>query len=159
MDLPAADDGQEVVAQTLDAQSALQGRAFVAGHLDGALITQEVRCGQEVHVEHVALDPFGAIKEAAELSGSLRDLHAEQPLQAVDRAHLVGDRADPADPRNDVGHLREVAAREEGFEEARGLVDLQAQVLDLGPLQREVKGALPFDACDRGYLYDSVRGF
>ena len=96
------------------------GLEAALSHLDGAVEPQEVGRGEQVDVEHVALDPFGAVQEAAQLVRALRDLDLEQPLQAVNRAHLIGDRADAADSGHDVGYLREVAARQERFEEPGG---------------------------------------
>ena len=51
-------------------------------------------------------------------------------LQGVHRAHLVGDRADAADARDDVRHLAAVAPLEEFLEQARRLEDAQLERLD-----------------------------
>jgi hypothetical protein len=37
----------------------------------------------------------------------------------MDRAHLIGDRADAADAGDEIGHFVGVAPAQEGFEEAR----------------------------------------
>ena len=83
--------------------------------------------------------------------------HAEQPLEAVHGAHLVGDRADPADPRHDVGHLVEGPAGQERLEEPGRLVDLEPEIRDLAVVDRDVERALALHARDDGHLDRSVR--
>ncbi len=58
------------------------------------------------------------------------ELDAPGRLDRVDGAHLVRDRADAADARHQIGQLVGAAAAREGLEEARRLVDLEAQVDD-----------------------------
>ena len=60
-------------------------------------------------------------------------------------AHLVGDRADAADPGGDVGDLARFAALKEGLEEAGRLEDIQLHVLDRVAVELDVEGAFPFD--------------
>ena len=129
VDLPAADRRQQVVAEPLDPQRRVRpGLEPALRHLDRAVEPEEVGRGQQVDVQHVALDPLGAVQEAPQLARARRDLDLEQPLEPVDRAHLIRDRADAADPRHDVGHLAELPAAQERLEEPRRLVDLQLEV-------------------------------
>ena len=74
------------------------------------------------------------------------DRHAAGVLHRPHRAHLVGDRADAADPRGDVGRLGEGAAAQQRLEEARRLVDAQLDLRHLAPVEPHVHRALALDA-------------
>src|SRR3990170_4175106 len=91
---------------------------MVAGEVDGALVTEEVGRMQQVDVERVALDPLAAIDQPAERAQRPVDRYPERVLHRVDGAHLIGDRADAADARGDVGRFGEGAAAQERLEEA-----------------------------------------
>ena len=118
---------------------------MVLGQLQGAAHAQEVGGVQEVDVEDVALDPLAAVEEAAEGPERGVDLDAAGLLDGLAGAHLVGDGADPADPRGDVGRLGEGPAAQEGLEEARRLVDAQADVGDLAVGHHHMHGPLALD--------------
>ena len=71
----------------------------------------------------------------------------QRVLDRVHGAHLVGDRADAADARGDVGRLGEGAAAQERLEEARRLEDAAACTSrDLAALELDVQRALALDA-------------
>ncbi len=149
MDLPSADRRHQVVADPLQPQPALDLRLEpLLRHLDGGVEPEEVGSGQQVHVEHVALDPLRAVQEAAQLIRALGHLGLEQTLQPVDRGHLIRDRTDAADARHDVRHLAEVASAQERLEEPRRLVDLELQPRDLAVVDADVQRALPLHARD-----------
>ena len=76
-------------------------------------MAHEVGRVKHVDVQAVAFDPLAAIQQAAEVAQRSYDLDAEGILQGVDRAHLVGDGTDSADPRGDVRRLRVLAAAQE----------------------------------------------
>ena len=59
----------------------------------------------------------------------------------VHRAHLVGDRADAADARGDVGRFGKVPPAQKGFEQSGRLVDLQFDIRDAVALELDVEGA------------------
>ncbi len=101
---------------------------------------------QEVDVESVALDPFPAVEEPPELSEGAVDPDPEGPLEGVARAHLVGDGADPADPRGDVGGLGVVAPPQERLEEPGRLEDPQLDLLDRPVADADAQRALPLDS-------------
>ena len=61
-------------------------------------------------------------------------------------AHLVGDRADSADARGDVGRLVVSRPREKSFEEPRRLEDLAASRPSLAALDLHKQAALAFDS-------------
>ncbi len=130
MDLAAADERHHLVAGLLQREPALDRRRRVARQLDGAVVAEEVGRVEHVDVQRVALDPLAAVEEPAQQADRLRDLDAAEALHRVDRAHLVGDRADAADARRDVGRLAERAAAQERLEEARRLEDPELDVLD-----------------------------
>ena len=146
MDLAAADERHQLVAGLLQRQPALDGRGRVPGELDRAVVAEEVGRVEHVDVERVALDPLAAVEEPAQRADRLGHLDAADVLDRVDRAHLVGDRADAADPRGDVRRLEEGAAAQERLEEARRLEDPQLDVLDRAVPEPDRHRALALDA-------------
>ena len=126
MDRAAADDREDLVADPLQPQAALDSRPVELGELDRARQAEEVRRVEEVHVEGVALDPLPAVQEAAQRADLRLHLDAEQALEGVDGGQLVGDRADPADPGDDVDDLVGGTPDDEPLEEARRLEDPRA---------------------------------
>jgi hypothetical protein len=118
----------------------------VARELDRALVAQKVRQVEHEDVQRVALDPLAAVEEPAQRSQLSVDLDAACLLHRLHRAHLVGDRADPADAGGDVRRLGEGAPAQERLEEARRLVDLQLDVVDAAVSDRHQHRALALDA-------------
>ncbi|MFB8830751.1 hypothetical protein ACE0DR_18630 [Azotobacter sp. CWF10] len=59
------------------------------------------------------------------------------------RTHLVGHRADAADPRDDVRGFGEAAAAQEGLEEARRLEDAEPRRTDPAVLDMQVEEPSP----------------
>ena len=136
VDLAAAHDRHHRVARLLHLQALFDDLAVVARHLDRARVAEEVRRVQHVDVEAVALDPLAAVDEPAQVADrALVDVHAAGVLHRPHRAHLVGDRADPADPRGDVGRLREGAPAQQRLEEPRRLVDAQLDLLTVAAVE------------------------
>ena len=129
MDLASADEGHDLVAGLLQPQAALDDRGRIAGELHGSVVTEEVGRVEHVDVERVALDPLAAVEEPAQHLQRLRDLDSADCLHRVQRAHLVRDRADAADPRGDVRRLEERPAAKHGLEEPRRLEDPKLHVL------------------------------
>ena len=82
MDRPAADDREDLVADPLEPQTALDGRPIELRELDGARQAEEVRGVEQVHVERVALDPLAAVQEAAERPDRGSTVDAEQRSKA-----------------------------------------------------------------------------
>ena len=145
----AAEQLDDGVAGLLEAQPALDRGAVPGRQFDHVGAAEVVGRGQHVHVQRVTLDPLAAVVEAAQGAHARVDDDAERLLERVHGAHLVRHRADAADARRQVGDLVGVAAAQEGFEEARRLEDLQAQVGHLPALDRDVQRALALDACQR----------
>ena len=123
MDRASADDREDLVADPLQPQAALDGRPVELGELDGTRQAEEVRRMEEVDVQGVALDPLPAVQETAQRADLGIHLDAEQALESVDRRELVGDGADPADPGDDVDDLVGRPADDQPLEEARRLED------------------------------------
>jgi len=145
--LPAADRRDEAVAHLLERERLLDDLAVVTRHLDHAAVAEEVGRVQHVDVERVALDPFAAIDQPPQVADrALVDRHPACVLHRPYGAHLIGDRADAADSRGDVGGLGERAAAKQRLEEARRLVDAQLDVDDLAPVELDVHRALALDA-------------
>ena len=127
----------------------LDDRRVVGGHLDRAGVAEEVRRVQQVDVQRVALDPLAAVEQPAQQPDLLRNRYAAGVLDRQARAHLVGDRADPADAGGDVRRLGPGPAAQERLEEPRRLEDAQLDVGDLAVVDDDVHGALALDPGER----------
>jgi hypothetical protein len=101
---------------------------------------------QHVNVQNMALDPFTAVDEPPEIADRAGHGDAECVLHRVHRAHLVGDRADAADARGDVGGFGEGAAAQESLEEARRLEDVEFCAHDLPIAHYDPEPAFALDA-------------
>ena len=60
------------VADLLQLEAALHDVGVVARHLDRALVAEEIGRVQHVDVQRVALDPFAAIEQPAQVAQRLR---------------------------------------------------------------------------------------
>ena len=99
-----------------------------------------------IDVQGVALDPLAAVEQPPQRRQLAVDPTPQASSIARHGAHLVGDRADAADARGDVGRLGEAAAAQERLEEARRLEDVQLDVVDLAVADPDVQRALALDA-------------
>ena len=127
------------------------------GHVDRAVVAEEVGRVQHVDVQRVALDPFAAIEQPAQRAERPVDVMPQRVLHRVDGAHLIGDRADAADARGDVRRLGVGAAAQERLEEPRRLEDLQLARRSTAPSRdRERQRAL---ALDPGEIVDLDRSY
>ena len=63
---------------------------------------------------------------------------AGDPFESANRAHLVCNRADPANPGSDVGNVLEVAAFKEGFKESWRLIDVDFNFFGLAVLIADI---------------------
>ncbi len=148
VDLPPAEQGDDVVAELLQLQRLLDRSPVVGGHVDGALVAEEVGEVKHEGVEHVALDPLPAVDEPPQLPQGTFHLHPEDGLHGVHRAHLVGDRADAADAGGDVGGVAEAAAPQEGFVEPGRLEDAELGDLHLPVPDPGLQAALALHASE-----------
>jgi hypothetical protein len=158
VDLAAPEDRHERIADLLELEAVLHRLRVLLGEGDGVGEAEEIRRVEEIDVERVALDPLPAVQEPAELPQLPVDGDAERPLHGVAGAHLVGDRADAADPGRDIRGLRVGSPAQEPFEETRGLEDPELHVLDCPVADPQLDGAFAFDPGeilhgDRAFLH------
>ena len=145
----SADHLEDRVAKLLELQRRLDDLGIVLGQLQRVLEPQEVGGVQHGRVQDVALDPFTAVNQPAQVADRPCDLDAQRLFHGVAGAHLIGDRADAADAGRDVGGIAVDPALQEGLEETRRLEDAEADVLDLVVLDADMQRALAFDAGQR----------
>src|SRR3954470_8019077 len=107
----------------------------------------------------MALDPLAAVEKAAQRPYLRIDVDVEERLERVDRAHLVGDRADAADARDDVDDLVWRAANDQSLEVAGCLEDAQVSLDDLALRDTERQRALALDAGKHSDLVFVFAGF
>jgi hypothetical protein len=144
----------ERVARLLEPQALPDDGSVVCRHLDRPGIAEEVRRVQQEDVQGVRLDPLAAVEEPAQQPDLLRN---RDPAGVLDRsagAHLIGDRADPADPGGDVRRLGPGPAAQERLEEARRLEDPQLHVGDQPVVDDDVHGPLTLDPGQCVHLQD-----
>jgi hypothetical protein len=146
MDRASTDHLHDPVAGLLEVQHLGHQLGVLARDRDPRVDAQEVGRVEERHVQDVALDPLAAVQQAAKVSDRSVDGDAGQPFDRVGGAHLVGDGADPADPRGDVDGLVVGPAAQERLEHARWLVDLELDVLDHAVAHDDVHRSLALDA-------------
>src|SRR6516164_2356017 len=145
MDLAPAKQAQEVVAGLLERQRALHRFAMIARHRNRVRIAEEVWRMQHHNVQRMALDPFATIEQAAQRADRFVHLDAKCILDGMHAAHLICDRADPADASDDIEHLAEAASAQQRLEEAWRLEDAEANPVDCAVAYMKFERALPFD--------------
>jgi hypothetical protein len=133
------------VAGPFDAESPLDRRPVELGQLDRVGAAEEVGCVEQVDVEGMALDPLAAVQEAAQGGDPVVDTDPVRVLHGQTSAHLVGHRADPADPRRDIGCLGGPSAPEHRLEVPWRLEDGEGDVLDDTVTHVDPEGPLPLD--------------
>ena len=149
----SADQVHQIVAGLLQPQPALDHRRVVRGHLDRPVVAEEIRGVQQEDVQRMAFDPLPAVQQPPHQPDRLGNRDAAGILDRPARAHLVGDRADPADPRRDVRRFGPRPAAQERLVEPGRLVDPQ---LDLGRLAAgvlDVHGALALHPGERADVH------
>ncbi len=110
IDRPTAEHSQDAIAEVTKCQRPVDLGGMHAGNAHYIVEAEEVRGGQEHHVEEVALEPFAGVVQAAQRPNLGMHFDLENRLQRVDDAHLVGGRADAADACDEVGQFAHVAA-------------------------------------------------
>ena len=152
MDRPSAEDRHDPVAGLLEGQSALDGAPVEDRELDGVRHAEEVGSVQQVDVEGVALDPLAAVEQAAKHAHRGVDGDPGQVLERVDARHLVRDRADPADARDDVEDLVRRPPDDELLEVARRLEDRELRLGHLSVADDQPERSFALDPCQPGDL-------
>ncbi len=138
MDRPAADQVDELVADLLQIETTLHHVAVSGGQFDGAVVPEEVGGMKQVDVQRMALDPLAAVHQPPQIGEGPVDGGPASVFDRVACAHLVGDRADPADAGGEIGRLGVRPTTKERLEEARWLVDLQLDELHLTVADHDV---------------------
>jgi len=157
VDLAPAQHAQHLVAGLLQRQALAHHVAMRRSHLDAVGKAEEIGRMQHDDMESVALDPFTAIDEPPQRAELAFNLDAEGRLDGMHRTHLVGDGADAANARHDIGRLFIAAPAQQGLEKARWLEDAQGRRRHLPVGNGEVERALAFDPGQIVNLYSLSR--
>ncbi len=105
-----AEQLHQFVAQGLQTQAAPHFLRGDLRQLDGVAAAEEIRRREQVDVQAVALDPFAAVEHTAHRTCPRPDVDVEQCFQRLRGGDLIGHRADAADARDEIRHLRVMAA-------------------------------------------------
>src|SRR5208337_3562076 len=125
MDFASAQDAHEAVAGLFQRETVAHDVTVFARHLDRVGKAEEIRRVQHRHMKGMARDPLAAIDQPPEHANFSAGAGAEGALDRVNRAHLVGDGTNAANPRDDVGHLGVAPTTQKGLEEARRLENFE----------------------------------
>ncbi len=110
---------------------------------------QQIGRRQMKEAQRVRLDDLTAMHDFPQLHCGRRDRHAHDRLARLGRGDQVADRANPADPRGDRGHLIEWPAFHEFFEAAQ-LGDVEEGFRDLAVIvEMNADLRVTFDPRDR----------
>ena len=91
VDRPAADALHDLVAQFLQPQAGRDLVGVFFKEREDAACPEKVRAGEEVYMEHVALQHFPCVKQLPKQQGLLRGLDAEGGLSRLKGGEKVGD--------------------------------------------------------------------
>ena len=117
----SAKHAHQIVAGLFQRKRIADEIAVVPRHLDRVGQAEKAGRVQHRYVQRMARYPLAAIDEPPERSELAVHGRAERLLGGVNRAHLIGDGADAADARHDIGQLGVAPAAQKGFEKARRL--------------------------------------
>ena len=104
-------------------------------------------------MQRMALDPLAQIDQPPQQPHGGVHRNAENALQGMHGAHLVGDGTNPANARDDVRDFQVMPPAQEGFEQPRRLKDLELHVLHLVALELDRDSRLAFHAREVVHLY------
>jgi hypothetical protein len=124
---PAADDAGQPVHRLFHPQHPQDPVAELSLHADDSRIAVVVRHGQHVQMHQVAGDDLAQTHEPPQGHRLLADLNPRGLLDGLNRRDHVRDRADPADPRDEVSDLVILSADKKALEEPRRLENPQLQ--------------------------------
>jgi hypothetical protein len=126
----AAEEADKFIAQALETQTAPHRLRVFLGHADHTVEAEKIRCGEQMNMQRMALQPLAAVEHPSHVPYPAAGVDAEGVLQRLRGSHLVGDRADAADPRGDVEDLFISPALEEFLEVTGWLEEIQGEILD-----------------------------
>ena len=151
MDRAPAHEAREFVAELLELQRPLDDLGVRGGQREDGGQPDVVRRGQHVEVRGVVLQEGPVDEKLAKKARALGHPHAQRRLDRLDRGDHMVRRADAADAGRDQRGLVEAAADDHGFEEARGLDDVEADLADHPVLDVDRYVAVALDA---GHVID-----
>lgn len=131
-----------------EGEAALDRSGVIGRHRDRVGIAEKIGRVQHHDVQSVALDPLPAIEQPAQGADRRLDDNAERRLDRMHAAHLVGDRANPADAGNDVQNLAVAAPAQQCLEKARRLEDAEPNPIHPAVADIEPQRAFALDAGD-----------
>jgi len=145
MDFSPAQEAQDGIAGLLERQTLTHHIAVLFRHPDRVGIAEEIGRVEHHHMQRMALDPFAAIEQPPQRAQLPLDFHAERILDRLHRTHLIGDRADAADSRDDIGQFNVRATLQKRFVEPWRLENAQVRGLHNAALDMQIERAFPFD--------------
>ena len=146
MDFSTAEHPYQLIAGLFQGQAVANGVRMAARHRNPVGKAKEARRMQHHHVQGMTLDPFAAIDQSTQGPQLPIDPDAEGVFDRVDGAHLVGDRANAADTRDEIRRFRVAAAAQQRLEETWRLKDPQLRRSDAAVADLQVERALALDA-------------
>ena len=149
MDGPASHHLHDPVAEPLQPEARFDQLRVIDRHRKPALVAEKVGGVEEMNMEGMALDPLATVEKTPQLrdTGGGHDL--ERRLERPAGGHLVGDRADPTDPRHQIRHLVDGPTDEDLLEEPGGLVDVELGDPDAVLVDADAQRSLPLDPGQR----------
>ncbi len=144
--VPSGQTRAGVVGRLLHPQRA-QDHVLVGLHeREHAPDPEVVGSGEEVGVQHVALDELRVKHELAQEHGLLGRRDLERGLGGAQAGRRVPHRADAADAAGDLGQFVPAPSVEHGLEEAGRLDDVEGGPLQNAVLDVDAEVSVPFDA-------------
>ena len=148
MDGPAAEHFQQLIAVLLQPQAAFDLVGMIAWPSPArSRSPRKSGACSKMDVQGVAFDPFAAVEQPPQPANLGRRLARPGPLPGVDRAHLIGHRADAADAGRDVGHFFQRAAAQAAPRTVAAARRSSARTSSIWPsLQVDVQPSFALDA-------------
>ena len=146
MNFAPSEHAHELVACLLQEQCAAHHIAVFVRHPDCIGEAQKIRRVQHRHVQRMTFDPFTAINQPPQRAQLSADRDAERILDRMHGAHLIGDRTDAANARDDVRCFSVAAPAQQRFEEARRLENVELRRGDAAVADLEIERPFALDS-------------
>ena len=82
VDRATTEQFDDVVARAFQREDALDDSRVIGRNCDPAVVTEKIGSVQQTDVQHVALDPFAAVEQAAQLAQLAPTRHAARPARS-----------------------------------------------------------------------------
>ncbi len=155
--MAATDHGAEVAGELLDPQRPLHHLPVALHQGNDGADAEEIGGYQVIDVQNMAVNDLAVEVELAQQHRLLRGLHAQRPLGGAKAGRGVAHGADAADAGGDVAEFMVRPTAHEGLEEAGGLDDLKATLLQFPVPRVHDDVAMPLDTGHMMYA-DLQRG-